>query len=456
MSAEAKLRIARDSNPETLPDILASPMIQGLRKELDEVTLRITDLQDHGALDKIADQKARAAVLRAQMNAEMKRILSGLASAVQVARAKEAELQHSFEAMQSQLGDAAHSGLRLIQLQREADANRAIYETYLARYKQTLQQESLAVPDGRLISRATPPEHPVYPSMLRFLLVGTFGGLAIGGALAFLREGFDRRIRQVSEVETVTGIPIFGFLPNVSRWRGLPPQDHPVRNPHSPFATALMRIHTALQAPHASDRKQVVLVTSVQPGDGKTSFCTALARSLANSRIRVLVIDADPYRSQVAAAFGVATNPAVPWIGKQSDRLVDLVHADAKSTAEFIPAPNQDDLRLLLNSGGFARLLDEARQAYDTVIIDTPPVMTSSDAALIGRFADARLLLVRWGRTSWDEITAAVGFFRLCRIGLDGVVMVGTDTRSAGYGQLARYDAPPSDHRLLQTPSEPG
>jgi hypothetical protein len=83
-------------------------MIQGLGKELDEATLRNTDLQDYGALDKIADEKARAAVLRAQMNAEMKGILSGLASAVQVGS-----------------GTAAF-GLRLIQLQRETDANRAI------------------------------------------------------------------------------------------------------------------------------------------------------------------------------------------------------------------------------------------------------------------------------------------------------------------------------------------
>jgi uncharacterized protein involved in exopolysaccharide biosynthesis/Mrp family chromosome partitioning ATPase len=455
MSAEAKLQIARGSNPETLPAILASPMIQQLRKELDEVTLKVTDLQDHGALDKIADLKARGSVLRGQMHAEMNRILASLVSEVQVAHAREAELQHSFEAMQSQLGDAAHSGLRLIQLQREADANRAIYETYLARYKQTLQQESLAVPDGRVISRATPPEDPVYPNMLRFLLLGTFGGLAIGGALAVLREGFDGRIRKASAVETLTGIPVFGFLPKVSRWRGLP-QDHPVRNPNSRFGIALMRIHTALQAPHLSQRKRIILVTSPRPGDGKTSFCTGLARSLANSGIRVLVIDADPYRSQIATAFGSSPIRFVPSIGEQSDRLGDLVQTDAKSTAQFVPAPNEDDLRLLLNSGGFEKLLEEARQAYDIVIIDTPPVMTSADAARIGRFADTRLLLVRWGRTSWDEMTAAVGFFRLCRIALDGIVMVGTDTGAAGYGQLARYHTPPSDHRLPQTPVDRG
>ena len=90
----------------------------------------------------------------------MNRILAGLAGEVQVARKKEAELTQSFQEMEGQLGDAAHSGVRLMQLQREADANRSIYETFLARYKQAMEQESLAMPDARLISQAVPPEDP--------------------------------------------------------------------------------------------------------------------------------------------------------------------------------------------------------------------------------------------------------------------------------------------------------
>jgi len=428
-------------------------LIQQLRRELGQINLEVTDLQDHGALYKVNDFRARAAALRAQMNAEMSRIIASLSSEAAAGRKREADLEQSFQAMEGQLGDAAHSGLRLAQLQREADANRSIYETYLARYKQTLQQASLAVPDGRLISQAEPPEVPTYPNKLRFLLLGTFGGLAIGGALAFLREGLDRRIRQSSDIESVTGVPVFGFLPKVSRWRGLQPQDYPVNDPHSRFGTALVRIHTALRAPQSPDRKQVILVTSAQPGDGKTSFCTGLARSLANSRKRVLVIDADPYRPQVATAFGVPTTPALDPTAGQHVRLGDIVQADTKSAAHFLPAPSEHHHHHMLHSGGFATLLEEARQAYDIVIIDTPPVMTRADAAVIGRFADTCLLLVRWGRTSWDEMTAAVGFLRLCRVRLDGIVMVGAETGSAGYGQLGGYDAAPSDYRLTRPAS---
>jgi succinoglycan biosynthesis transport protein ExoP len=447
MRAEVKLQTARQSGPESLPDVVASPMIQTLRRELLQINSEIAEESPYSTFYKLKALQDRAAVARKQMGQEMNRILAGLASEVEAARKREAQLTQSFQDMESQLGDAAHSGLQLVQLQREADANRSIYETFLARYKQAAEQESLATPDARLISRAVPPEAPIYPNKLRFLLLGTVGGLAIGGGLAFLRESLDRRVRQASDIESITGIPVFGFLPKVSRWRGLQPQDYPVTDPRSRFCTNLVRIHTALRAPKSSDRKQVILVTSAQPGDGKTSFCTGLARSLANTRMRVLVIDADPYRPQVASAFGASGFPILGPVDEHPVRLGDVVQRDTKSTAHFIAAPNPDDLQLLLHSGGFAALLGEARQAYDVVIIDTPPVMTSADAALIGRFADTRLLLVRWGRTSWDEMTAAVGFLRLCRVVLDGIVMVGVETASYGYGQLASYDITPSDQR---------
>jgi Mrp family chromosome partitioning ATPase len=278
--------------------------------------------------------------------------------------------------------------------------------------------------------------------------------LAVGGAFAFARENFDRRVRQASQVEMLTGVPVFGFLPKLSRWSALAPQDYPVKDPRSRFGTALARIHTALRAPEASERKKVILVTSARPGEGKTSFCAGLARSLAQSRMRVLVIDADAYRSQLAAAFGVSSCPAFGPIGEDPIGLGDIVQVDAKSGAHFIPAPKADDLQLLLHSGGFSKLLEEARQVYDTIIIDTPPVMTSADAALIGRFADTCLFLVRWGNTSWDEMNAAVGFMRLCRVGPDGIVMVGVDAGSTGYGQLASYDTVHSDNRFMRSPSD--
>jgi len=451
---EARLKTFRESDPAMLPDGLASPMIQQLRNDLAQIDLRIAEIRVHSSSYRLDDLEARAVFLRKQMNQETNRIIAGLSGEVQAARKEEAELTQAVERVEKHEAEAARSRFRLTQLQREADANRSMYESLLSRYREAMEQEGLAAPDARFISRAEAPGASTYPNEQRFLLFGTIGGLAVGGALAFLRDGFDRRIRQTSEVEMATGVPVFGLLPKVSGWRGIQPQDYPLSDPHSQFCAALARVHTVLRAPLSPDLTQVVLVTSAQAGDGKTSFCISLARSLAKTRLRALVIDADPYRSQVSSLFGAPVFQAFAPIVGRPNRLSDIVQADSKSSAHFIPAPTEDDLHLLIHSGGFKALLEEARHAYDIVIIDTPPVMTSPDAALIGRFADTRLLLVRWGRTSWDEITATVGFLRLCRVGLDGIVIVGADTDSARYGQLASSVAAPVDARLIRPESD--
>jgi uncharacterized protein involved in exopolysaccharide biosynthesis/Mrp family chromosome partitioning ATPase len=452
---EANLQAARESGSATSPDINASPMIQQLRRDLDQIESLIAENTARGThrIDKVDALEVQAAAVRRQMNQEATRMrtsmLTGLAGEVQAARQREAQLTRTFHEMETEARDAAHASFQLRQLEREADANRTMYDTFFTRYKEAMEQEGLATPDARLISRADVPYAPVSPNEQRFLLFGTVGGLAVGCALAFLRNGFDRRIRYASEVEMVTGIPVFGLLPKVSRWRGIAPQDYPITNPHSQFCAALSRVHVALRAPKSSDRAQVILVTSAQPGDGKTTFCISLARSLAKSRLRVLVVDADPYRSQVRSSFGASTFPALAPSVSQSVQLVDIVQSDTKSAAHFIPAPTEEDFQVIIHSGAFAALLDEARKAYDIVIIDTPPVMTSADAAIIGKFADTRLLLLRWGRTSWDEMTATVGFLRLCHVGLNGIVITGAETGSASYGQLASYDTAPSENKLI-------
>jgi succinoglycan biosynthesis transport protein ExoP len=451
--AELSLQNAQQSGPETLPDVLASPMVQTLRKELTQINVQIAENQRFSTYYKLNALDAQAAVLRKQMNQEMNRILASLLGEVHSARKKEIELRQTIEGVEKNEADAARSRFQLTQLQREADANRSMYESLLSRYRGAMEQEGLAAPDARFISRAEAPGAPTYPNEQRFLLFGTIGGLAVGGALAFFRDGFDRRIRRSSELEATTGIPVFGLLPKVSRWRGIQPQDYPLNDPHSQFCAALARVHTVLRAPSSPDLTQVILVTSAQAGDGKTSFCISLARSLAKTRLRALVIDADPYRSKVSSLFGAPVFQAIAPIVGQPTRLSDIVQADSKSGAHFIPAPKEDDLHLLIHSGGFKALVEEARHAYDIVIIDTPPVMTSPDAALIGRFADTRLLLVRWGRTSWDEMIATVGFLRLCRVGLDGIVIIGADTDSVRYGHLASSDAAPVDARLIRPES---
>jgi uncharacterized protein involved in exopolysaccharide biosynthesis len=439
--AEAKYAAAQAGDPAIAPDVIASPVIQHLRREIAQNEAEIAADKYNTLAYKEDVLNVRAAALQKHMSLERNRILASLRSQVQAARERVAGLTRSFQTAKQELGATTGSARRLAQLQREADANLSVYENFLARYKQTMEQEGLAAPDAGLISRADIPRFPSYPKKLQLLVLGAFAGLAAGLGLGYVREGFDRRLLRVSDVGAVTGIPVFGLLPTVPRWRLLPPQDYPVSKPGSRFCSSLARIYAVLQASGSPvrARSRIILVTSAKSGEGKTSFCASLARSLAKNYKRVLVIDADPYRRRVASAFGAGTVPAFGPLADQPGPLGRLVGTDLKSGAQFIPAPTKDEWPLLLHTGEFAARIEKARRAYDVVIIDTPPVLTSADAALIGKFADTCLLLVRWGRASWDDVTSAAGYLRLCGIIPDGIVMVGADGQPAHYGPVGSH-----------------
>jgi hypothetical protein len=193
------------------------------------------------------------------------------------------------------------------------------------------------VPDARLISRAEPPETPISPNKLRFLLLGTFGGLAVGGALAFARETADRRIRQASDVETVTGIPVFGFLP---RCRGGGPAAArlPGERPTPRFGTALMRVHTALapQSRAAAGHP----VTSACPGRRRL-FCTGCA-SLTRSRMRVPGLM--PTLSRQTPPRQASAVPA--WDPLESRAPAQAISCEPTRNPPLIPAPKEDGLQL--------------------------------------------------------------------------------------------------------------
>jgi uncharacterized protein involved in exopolysaccharide biosynthesis len=309
--AEAKLQAARER--DTRVDALASPSVLELRKELADLKVRIAEARNGtGFVQRMGlfDWEQRAVALQRQIDVEINRVLAGLSSEVDAARKTETGLAGAVQRLAAQ----SETNLRLNQLQREADANRAIYETFLTRYKQTIEQQGLATPDARLVSPADPSGATVSPKKLPILIIGVIGGLAVGIALAFLRENLDPRVRQRWKVEEKTGILVFGMLPRMSWWRRLEPQDYLLEAPRSPFSTALRHMHVALRLPGSLDRKQVLLFTSAQAGEGKTSFCISLARSLATSSgMRVLAIDVDSHRPWTPAtatmrsvAFSVA------------------------------------------------------------------------------------------------------------------------------------------------------
>jgi Mrp family chromosome partitioning ATPase len=223
----------------------------------------------------------------------------------------------------------------------------------------------------------------------------------------------------------------------MSRLRRLEPQDYLVKVPRSPFSTALRQIQVSLRLSRSAGQNQVFLFTSAQAGEGKTSFCISLARSLAMSgAMRVLVIDVDSRRSSLASRFGGGAIPNLGHLAETQVELADLVQKDTKSSTHFIAAAREDDCQRILYSERFADLITEARRTYDLIILDAPPILAGPDTALAGRFADATLFIVQWGRTSWEVMMSALRFLKLCCINVEGIIISHVAMRDTYYGRI--------------------
>jgi Mrp family chromosome partitioning ATPase len=179
------------------------------------------------------------------------------------------------------------------------------------------------------------------------------------------------------------------------------------------------------------------MVTSATAGEGKTSFCAALARVLALSDLKVLLVDTDLHRPRIAHILGLEGRADMQQVVRGEATLEQRIQVDPESGAHVLTAMVGDGPNLLLSSAGWVTLVDAAREQYDVVIVDTPPVTAVPDAVAVGLHADLNLFLLQWGGASRRTIAGAVRFLRLCAVHLDGIVITGIRS-----GFAPRYSDP--------------
>ena len=446
-SAEAVANAARallngDPAAGAHAEILNSPEAAALRTNLFQVNAQLAELRRRGAHrhPKTLDLEAQKESLTRQLAAETARIVKALENEARAARAREAQLAANFEALETRLGQGGEASVRLNQLIREAEANRALYESFLTRYKETIEQEGLATPDARILSRAEPPHFPSGPSTVPLLLMGIVSGFGIGGLLAAIREKLDSRLYRVSDIEALSSVPVVGVLPRLPRWRS--PEIHVLGRRPSAFVEALQRTHTTFTLSRGSNSASVIAVTSAVPGEGKTSFAAAWARYLALGGASVLLIDADLHRPRLAKLLRIRSEATTTDVLREAVTLDEAVVVDERSGALVLSArPASGDCSLLVRPAQLKRLIADAKDRYDYVIIDTPPATAAPDAAVVAAYADSVLFLVRSRRTPRKAFIAALRFLRLCGVKLEGIIVTDARPGTEAYPKGEYYSA---------------
>ena len=408
----AKLGRARSSNLDALSEELNSPLITSLRGE--EATLQRQEAelaQTYGPRHPtMMNLRAEIAGIQDKIRLEVERGVRGLAEELQILQTQDLVIAQDLAELQQEDAREGQAEVRLRELERQAEANRQLYETFLRRYKEAQEQEQVIAPDARVITVAETPDRPVTPGPLVFALVGFTLSLMLGSFLAFLIEGLDRRVRSGGELEREFGVSVLGVLPLISgRQAQLRPAHYVAERPFSGFAEAARSIVTGLRMSDQSPTS-VLMVTSALPEEGKTTLSISLAAGAANSGLKVLLIDLDLRRPTLHERVG--EGPDQPGLVDHLNGTLPrerLIQHEPESGIDFVVVgrPPHNPLELL-QSPKLRRLIETARRDYDQVIIDCAPVLAVTDARVATQFADRIILATRWRSTGSDAVGGAL------------------------------------------------
>jgi capsular exopolysaccharide synthesis family protein len=440
-----RLLEAGDRGLETAPEVISSTLIQTLRAQEAEALSRMSQLSvEYGPKHpRMLQVTAEVGEIRDRIRVEIERIIVGLEQEAEFAAARVNSLQVSLDFARGETSEQNKEAIQLRALQRQAAANRALYERFLNRFKETSSTQDLETSNARILSRAEGAglTYPNRNKMLRnYILMAFFGACGLVLGLQVLNPG----LLSPEQVQQVLQKNVIGLIPLIPGKVVL--HDHVLEKPNSSLVEAINSLKFSLELSDPDHPVKAVAVTSAVPEEGKTTLAISLARVVAASGKKVLIMDGDLRRSSVGKRLNLR--------GKHKG-LADLVLAGDADLSEFILRDEKGKLDYLppgtakytnatdiFSSHRMASIIELLKSRYDLVVVDTPPVMAVADARIIGRVVDKMIFVIRWDKTPRKVARAALEQLRRAEVSVAGIVLQQVDLKRygrVGYGDSGYY-----------------
>jgi exopolysaccharide transport family protein len=447
--AEQEARYARVSElqnagrAQDVSQVVASPLINSLRAQESELLRREADFSSrYGPRHpRMIDLQSEKENLLANIETEVQRVIETIRNDLTVTRARVQSLESSLRQASSRTSEDSRARIRLRELEANAAASHAMYDAFLSRFNEVQGQEGVQVTDARIISEAVVPAAPSSPNVNRTLTIAGGFGLILGFALAFLMERLDSGFRTATQIEKMIGLPVLASVPELSR--GLTSSGSPsaqvMDKPMSGFSEAIRGLQMGINLSNVDQPPQVFLVTSSVASEGKTTIVISLARMAAASGKKVLVIDCDLRRPAVAKELGILKYElGLVEVLLGSAKLEDCLKKDPRSSLRTLPVRFKTGNPVdILGSDAMERLIAEAREKFDLVIIDSAPLLPVNDTRVLARLVDAALFAVRWEKTPRDAVRNGARVLAEAHAAMPGIVLTRADSKrfhSYSYG----------------------
>jgi succinoglycan biosynthesis transport protein ExoP len=472
---QARYEAAMASATEGIPDVLATEPLRQYQAQREDLRRQLADLLTvfTPAHYKVQRVQAQLAQIERSIAGERKEILGRLATDYAAAAGRERLLKEAQAKQLKEVEQQAETSREYAVRKHEVDSTQALFDFMLQKVKEAGAASALRASNVRVIDPARRPEAPYLPNVPLNVAIGLAFGLCTGVGLVFVRERTDR-LKQPGDA-LLLNVPELGAIPSARDDRALGYARRsllPRRRPagelalvtweeessllSESFRTTLASIlfSSNLAMPRATQggrfQGRVLVVTSGNAMEGKTTVLTNLGIALAETNRRVLLVDADLRRPTLHRVFDICNDWGLTDLLQNADAAGGAgIESVARSTRVpnlwVMPSgPGAEAIPRLLYSANLKGLLRRLRAEFDLILVDTPPMMLYSDTRVIGRMSDGVVFIVRANRTSRDDLRSACR-----RFAQDGIPLLGTilndwriDRGRRAYGDYYRHYRP--------------
>ena len=433
------LQMIGTANPQELPAVMASGVVQTMRVELQ--TLQSTEaellgryLEQHPEVRLV---RSKIAETRLKIDSEVRRILNAAENDYKATRAQEGSVGRALKTVEAEKLALSRSAVDYDAKLRELEASRAVLDALTARHKQTGVARELDASSIRVIDPAVAPRSPIRPNRPLDIVLGMLVGFALGVGLAFFLEYLDNTVRTPEDIKDHLGVPLLGVIAEHPSETGAPPlvSGHPVGS----FAEGYRVLRTAIDYSWTEKKSRLIVVSSTSPGEGKTLTSINLASTLAAGGPRTLLIDADLRKPQIHRHLELPQKPGLADVLVGESTLAEAAQKlaaglEVMTAGSEVPSPAD-----LMTTPTLGAVFEQLRREYHYVVVDTPPIGAVADALILAGSADG--VVVVTGAEMVPRKAVAHTLERIAESGARvlGVVLNRAQLRSGSSSYYGRY-----------------
>ena len=414
MQKESVYRLAKSGDPDLLSNLDQSSALIKLRGQEEDLHRQLAQASVHfqPTYPKVEELNQQLAAVQADIQTETARVAAKYEKDYLAALGREKLLRASLENQKTEENQLNESAIEYSLLKRDVDSNRQLYEGLLQKLKEAGVMTGLRSSNVRIVDPASAPTVPSSPNIPRNLLMSLLVGLAGGLSLAFVMESRDTSVHSLEQVRMITSLPSLAVIPLSTRPnKSLPAAKRLPRSaaamasairPKSEIAEAYRALRTSILLSRTGKSAKILMVTSALPQEGKTTTSVNLAIVLAQHGSRVLLIEGDMRRSGISKILHLQSDIGLSTLlGNNSVAETAILSVADVPNLSVLPAgPVALHPSEMLASARMRDLVRGLEPQFDHIIIDTPPVLSVTDAALLSALADSTLIVVRAGTTS--------------------------------------------------------